>query len=532
MQARCGVAQIHVDLRAAFASVPHAPLLTAAETAGWPPEARNILSTSLQAGLQLHGTTFFRDVGGHEGCALMPAAFDALFRPIAGARADVYADDAIIGPAEFAAFEARASAVGLSINFGKTIAFNCHPSEAPGVTRRDEPDCLTLGVPIHAGTVSKAERTLGDLVSRLPTLARHTGLSLATQAAEACRFVICTGPREGVQRIDQLLRKAEQLLRCPLPARWQAPAIARLRARTMVEILAKGWSALHPHPGDVWVAEAMAHASTFGLIIKEDGNRTVIERAGTSFDIARLSELLPTEPSANGPTDCVLRALYTLTPRPTLRDDAFDWAVAIQSPIALAAELAAANRGMGVCPMCKKLITADHPTTCLATTSFSVTRTFTHDTILHAIDKLAQRLDLPCTVNCSAPGMRLPGSEANRPDLAVAGRHVELKTLVQDAHARPLEDLMKTVRAARAKYATNGMKNALVLGVTTRGALSPDSSEDLRALNKQFADAAWRPTPDLTTVIGAAIAKAGASRRTIWITNLPQHMATDGANAA
>ena len=526
---RAGVPMISVDITAAFASAPHDLLLQATQTAGWPAEVTHILATTLRSGLSLGGTTYHRAVGGPEGSPLMPAAFAALFIPICGEESDVYADDCILSPDIFEAFQTKCQAAGLHINMAKSYAANCGPADAPASLRRDPPDAVMLGVPVHEGTASKAEKRLADLVAKLPSLDRHTRLTLTMQAAEACRFAIITGLKQGALRIDKLLREAELSIGCNLPTRWQPAGIAQLRASSMIEIAAKGWHRLHMYETDPWVAEALGHAQASGLSFSLSGERTIIHRAGVAFELGNLAQLLPTPTRASGPTDCLERALYTLGPRQCLDDNAFSWAVATQSPAELTADLVRANGGTSVCRLCQNAITADHPTLCIDIAAVVVTRTFTHNAILDGIAELARRLALPCTANCSAPGFRQHGDETFRPDLAVAGMHAEIKTVVPDAHANPLGALRNTIRASRAHYKEKGMAKALVIGVTTRGILSTDSNEDLAALNKQFVDAAWRPTPDLVTVIGTAVARAGAHRRAIWITKTTTSTRSAGA---
>ncbi len=102
------------------------------------------------------------------------------------------------------------------------------------------------------------------------------------------------------------------------------------------------------------------------------------------------------------------------------------------------------------------------------------------------------------------------------PDLDLAGLKMELKTVCPSSHPDPAAELRKCVRKARTKYQLNGAADAAVIGITTRGMLAQDSTEDLATPKLKYEEEVWRPTPGVDVVIGAAVAEANAARRTLW----------------
>lgn len=193
-------------------------------------------------------------------------------------------------------------------------------------------------------------------------------------------------------------------------------------------------------------------------------------------------------------------------------DEAFDWAATRLDEDAMANGLITTNGGGTVCKMCGALIRADHPLVCSGTARPGTMRGYTHDAVLHALGKAAKRLHLPCKIDCGARGN---GGDL-KPDLCIEDLKMELKTTVPSAHDDPTAEMRRVVRDARGKYANKGWPNALVIAVTTRGILSPDSTDDLAALQQKFAEEAWRPTPTTDVVIGVALAKSNAARWALW----------------
>jgi hypothetical protein len=508
VQARAGVPMVAVDIAAAFASAPTQNLIEAAGRT-WPTSAVNVLRTSLAGPLIYDGKTYVRPRGGHEGSSLMPAAFAAYYRSIAGPTASIYADDAIIAADEFAAFEARVSDAGLDISYAKSCTFNCDPRVAPRITARDTPTATMLGVPVRAETRTKAEIALEDVIAR-GAGSHHAAMTMVVAAADACSFTIRTALRPAVDRIMKLLELAASKLQAPLPARLQPDAIGRLRAAAMVALLVNNPD-LVQHAHDPWVVEAMAHATRLGFSFTGG-----LRRRGTAIEPRSVSQstlLRETQVVPDAARDLVQLCMHTVGPRPRMSDGAFAWAAGRDSD-AMVARLRHHNNDQAACGLCGQTIGPDHPITCTHLDSLLVVRSYTHDKIMERVAQAVTRVGLPCAKDCTARRGGAFGS--TRPDLRIEDVWVEIKTVADGSHPRPLDELRRVVRHARTHYVERGHADAWVIGVTTRGVLSSDCREDLAALAKKISAEEWRPGPAVDTVVAAAIAEANSERWTTW----------------
>jgi hypothetical protein len=367
-----------------------------------------------------------------------------------------------------------------------------------------------LGVAVRAETKCKAEKMLEDAIARIGRFKHHSAMTIVIAAADACRFVVTTALPAAVQRIGALLGQAAHMLQAPLPARLQPETLARLRAASMVAMLAKAPD-LRQFPDDGWVAEALTHSARLGFSYT-DG---CLHRRGVQVDPRSVTPSLLMSESAPMPDaerDLVMQTLHATGPRKGMSDRAYEWVASSVRPEGMTQRLCESN-GKRQCVLCERDIGPNHPLTCCGVASAVVMRPYTHEAVAQAMGAAVTKAGIGRTLDCGVGG---GGGSKIRPDMQMGDVWVEVKTVVSGGHRDPMAELRKKVAEARRKYAAEGHGDVLVIGVTTRGRLSSACREDLAALQKKIADEEWRPTPGVDTAVGAAVAEANANRWSVW----------------
>lgn len=511
--ARRGDRLIALDITAAYANLPHDRAIAACARAGWPSQCLKALSLTLSSPIICNGTPYYRQKGGAEGSPLVQLAFETLMEEIAHG-ADRYADDIILDPDQAATVIPQILDAGFAIKTPKCFTINCditinnHP-----IPNTPPPDAMMLGVPINPHTPTKLEKRITHILQNPTRQTKHTVYTLVTAAAESAHYTLATCLTPAMIRIDALLRHAESLFGLALPARLSSQNLWHQRRITTTALLAKLWPTLSDHDrNDPWVSDAIHNAAALGLTLHPGSDTAQLH--SSNIPLASITETtLRTKPTPPPDINCVETALHTTGPRLGISDTAFDW---IRSNLSqtLAQHLISINGDL-TCRLCNRQIDTDHVTTCAGIGGER--QGYTHNHILRAIHKHAASVGISHRTNQQITQDLIP-------DLIIDGKLVEIKTLVQDAHANWRTILRTTIRDARGKYATKAPDyETRVIGLTTRGTVVQECIPDMQALAAEIESHAWRPTPPLATIIGVAIAEAAAKRQTAWTNTLSQN---------